>query len=112
MEWAYVAAPGEKPPLAMQVFNPTFWIMVEMWLGSWAANLLPVGPLYLAMFGRRRRRLRSNAGGGDISLVYEMGSRRDKVRGASAVEELDADSDSGPRGTSQVSFLNVHGREG
>lgn len=27
------------------VFNPTFWVMIEMCLGTWAANLPPLGPL-------------------------------------------------------------------
>lgn len=31
--------------MVLEVFNPTFWVMVEMCLGVWAANLLPLRPL-------------------------------------------------------------------
>lgn len=110
MEFGYVAKEGEALPVAIQAFNPTFWIMIEMWLGSWAANLLPMGPLFYAVCGGRRRQMRSSAPSGQ-SHVYEMGSRRDKVHGASAVEEIDADagSDAAPimarsRDRSQVSL--------
>lgn len=43
--FAYAPPPTEKTPLVLQVFNPTFWIMVELWLGIWAANLPPCAPL-------------------------------------------------------------------
>ncbi|VUC37523.1 unnamed protein product [Clonostachys rosea] len=45
MSWGYEAKPKDKTPLVLQVFNPTFWVMIEMCLGIWAANLPPLGPL-------------------------------------------------------------------
>lgn len=45
MGWGYVAPPDQPTPLVLKVFNPTFWVMVEMCLGAWAANLPPLGPL-------------------------------------------------------------------
>ncbi|CAG9987080.1 unnamed protein product [Clonostachys byssicola] len=45
MSWGYEAKPKDKTPLVLQVFNPTFWVMIEMCLGTWAANLPPLGPL-------------------------------------------------------------------
>ena len=53
MDWGYKAPPHSETPLVLQVFNPTFWVMVEMTLGAWAANLPPLGPLLRHMtFGR------------------------------------------------------------
>lgn len=49
MSWGYTPPPDQEEPLILQVFNPTFWVMVEMGLGSWAANLPPLGPLLGAM---------------------------------------------------------------
>ncbi|KAI6782409.1 uncharacterized protein J7T54_001266 [Emericellopsis cladophorae] len=49
MAWGYVSPPDQPTPLVLQVFNPTFWVMVEMFLGTWAANLPPLGPLLGAM---------------------------------------------------------------
>jgi hypothetical protein len=48
MSWAYKPPPDEETPLVLEVFNPTFWVMVEMCLGAWAANLPPLGPLLRA----------------------------------------------------------------
>ncbi|KAK7957886.1 hypothetical protein PG996_010669 [Apiospora saccharicola] len=45
LEFAYLPPAKEKTPLVLQVFNPTFWVMVELWLGIWAANLPPCSPL-------------------------------------------------------------------
>jgi hypothetical protein len=45
LAFGYSAPPQEQTPLVLQVFNPTFWIMVEMWTGVWAANLAPCAPL-------------------------------------------------------------------
>lgn len=44
-KYGYTAPAGEKTPLVLEVFNPTFWVMVEMCLGVWAANLLSLRPL-------------------------------------------------------------------
>ncbi|KAK7926716.1 hypothetical protein PG985_003714 [Apiospora marii] len=45
LEFAYSPPAKEQTPLVLQVFNPTFWVMVELWLGIWAANLPPCSPL-------------------------------------------------------------------
>jgi hypothetical protein len=45
MSWNYKAPPGVETPLVLQVFNPTFWVMVELCLGVWAANLPALGPM-------------------------------------------------------------------
>lgn len=44
-KYGYTAPSGEKTPLVLEMFNPTFWVMVEMCLGVWAANLLSLRPL-------------------------------------------------------------------
>lgn len=49
MDWDYKQPPGEGTPLILQVFNPTFWVMIEILLGLWAANLPPLAPLLQAM---------------------------------------------------------------
>lgn len=97
IEWNYQPKSTEQIPIAMQIFNPTFWIMVEMWVVSWVSNLLPIGPLYITMFGTQRRRARTTVGAADdkFSQSYRMG-RRDKVRGLSAVEELHTGNDMAP----------------
>ncbi|KAK8859707.1 hypothetical protein PGQ11_010441 [Apiospora arundinis] len=45
LTFGYSPPAGQKTPLVLQVFNPTFWVMVELWLGIWAANLPPCAPL-------------------------------------------------------------------
>ena len=45
MDWDFEARPHEETPYILQIFNPTFWVMIEMCLGAWAANLPPLGPL-------------------------------------------------------------------
>lgn len=49
MSWGYKAPPHDETPLVLQVFNPTFWVMIEITLGLWAANLPPMAPLAQAM---------------------------------------------------------------
>ena len=49
MDWGYKAPPGDETPLVLEVFNPTFWVMIEILLGLWAANLPPLAPLMQAM---------------------------------------------------------------
>lgn len=44
-KYGYTVPSGEKTPLVLEMFNPTFWVMVEMCLGVWAANLLSLRPL-------------------------------------------------------------------
>jgi hypothetical protein len=45
MSWNYKAPPGVETPILLQIFNPTFWVMVELCLGVWAANLPALGPM-------------------------------------------------------------------
>ncbi|KAK0703001.1 hypothetical protein B0T26DRAFT_488089 [Lasiosphaeria miniovina] len=45
LNFGYVSRPGDKGPYILQAFNPTFWVMVEMCLGVWAANLPALAPL-------------------------------------------------------------------
>ena len=45
----YGYEPKGEEPLVLRVFNPTFWVMIEMLLGAWACNLPPLGPLLGAM---------------------------------------------------------------
>ncbi|KAI0146155.1 hypothetical protein GGR57DRAFT_506677 [Xylariaceae sp. FL1272] len=45
LNFAYEAPPDAETPLVLQIFNPTFWALTELWLGLWAANLPPCGPL-------------------------------------------------------------------
>ncbi len=45
MDWTYKPPPNEKTPLVLEVFNPTFWVMIEMSLGACAANLPPLAPV-------------------------------------------------------------------
>lgn len=49
MDWDYKQPTGESTPLVLQVFNPTFWVMIEILLGLWAANLPPLAPILQAM---------------------------------------------------------------
>lgn len=49
LHWDYEAPADGKTPLVLQVFNPTFWVMIEMCLGLWAANLPPLGPMMRTM---------------------------------------------------------------
>jgi hypothetical protein len=45
LNFGYKAPPHNKTPLVLQVFNPTFWVMVEFSMGVWAANLPVLAPL-------------------------------------------------------------------
>ncbi|KAI3316660.1 hypothetical protein HD806DRAFT_517081 [Xylariaceae sp. AK1471] len=45
LNFTYAAPPDDQTPLVLQIFNPTFWALTELWLGLWAANLPPCGPL-------------------------------------------------------------------
>lgn len=45
MGWGFKPPPGSVEPVAMKIFNPTFWTMVEICLAIWAANLPPLAPL-------------------------------------------------------------------
>ena len=93
MQWAWKAPEGDKTPLVLQLFDPSFWIMVEMWVGSWVSNLLTLKPLFLAMdLGGRFRTLRRKASG-----VYELGSHRgSKSHNPESTEVLDDHSDAAP----------------
>lgn len=44
-KYGHTARAGEKTALVLEVINPTFWVMVEMCMGFWAANLLSLRPL-------------------------------------------------------------------
>ncbi|KAK7184100.1 hypothetical protein DPSP01_001259 [Paraphaeosphaeria sporulosa] len=43
--FGWVAPPFDETPLILRVFNPTFFAMLEMLLGVWAANLPVISPL-------------------------------------------------------------------
>ncbi|KAF2441109.1 hypothetical protein P171DRAFT_447006 [Karstenula rhodostoma CBS 690.94] len=43
--FGWVAPPYTETPLILRVFNPTFFAMLEMLLGIWAANLPVISPL-------------------------------------------------------------------
>ena len=45
LEFGYKPPPNDQTPLVLDVFNPTFWVMVEMTLGVWAANLPALAPI-------------------------------------------------------------------
>lgn len=45
LTFGYKAPPQSQTPLVLQVFNPTFWVMVEMCMGAWAANLPVLTPV-------------------------------------------------------------------
>ncbi|KAI1329131.1 hypothetical protein F5Y16DRAFT_409295 [Xylariaceae sp. FL0255] len=45
LEFAYVPPPASETPLVLEIFNPAFWALTELWLALWAANLPPCGPL-------------------------------------------------------------------
>lgn len=49
MGWGYKPPPASQTPLVLQIFNPTFWVMIEMMLGAWAANLPALAPLIRGM---------------------------------------------------------------
>jgi hypothetical protein len=91
MNWNYKAPAGEETPLVLQVFNPTFWVMIEILLGLWAANLPPLAPLMQAM-GLK----------GMVSSVYKRTlqygsrSRTEKSRQMSMPENKYNNSDSDP----------------
>ena len=93
MQWAWKAPEGDRKPLVLQLFDPSFWIMIEMWIGSWVSNLLALKPLFLAMaVGDRFRSLRRKASG-----AYELGSHRgSKSHESESTEVLDAHSDAAP----------------
>lgn len=43
--FGYQPSTTQRTPLVLHVFDSTFFIMVEMWLGVWVANLPPCAPL-------------------------------------------------------------------
>ncbi|KAK4209025.1 hypothetical protein QBC37DRAFT_475741 [Rhypophila decipiens] len=45
LTFGYKSPPQAQIPLVLQVFNPTFWVMVEMCMGAWAANLPVLTPV-------------------------------------------------------------------
>ncbi|KAI3325874.1 hypothetical protein HD806DRAFT_532529 [Xylariaceae sp. AK1471] len=45
LNFAYTPPPDGQTPLVLNIFNPTFWALAELWLGVWAANLPPCSPL-------------------------------------------------------------------
>lgn len=45
LTFGYKAPPFTQTPLILRVFNPTFFVMIEMLLGVWAANLPVLSPL-------------------------------------------------------------------
>ncbi|KAI1332842.1 hypothetical protein F5Y16DRAFT_127934 [Xylariaceae sp. FL0255] len=49
LDFAYEPPPADKTPLVLEIFNPTFWAITELWLAVWAANLPPCGPLLKEM---------------------------------------------------------------
>ncbi|KAK8128860.1 hypothetical protein PG984_009968 [Apiospora sp. TS-2023a] len=53
LEFAYSPPAKEQTSLVLKVFNPTFWVMVELWLGIWAANLPPCSPLLRGLYPYR-----------------------------------------------------------
>ena len=43
-------------PDFVNAFNPSFWVLIELWLGSWASNLITFGPLLTrGWLGRRTK---------------------------------------------------------
>jgi hypothetical protein len=58
------------------MFNPTFWVMMEMYLGSWAANLPALAPLMRSLNTKYRlysstvyRKLSFTHGSGSVGTV-------------------------------------------
>ncbi|KAK3368418.1 hypothetical protein B0H63DRAFT_76076 [Podospora didyma] len=54
LNFGYKAPPRDKTPIVLLAFNPTFWVMVEMCMGVWAANLPVLAPLVRGMNERYR----------------------------------------------------------
>jgi hypothetical protein len=54
LTWGYISPPEAKLPLTLKVINPTFWVMMEMLLGIWAANLPTLAPLARTISNRYR----------------------------------------------------------
>ncbi|PSN75397.1 hypothetical protein BS50DRAFT_628590 [Corynespora cassiicola Philippines] len=52
LDWGYVAPPRRDIPFILQMFNPTFWVMVELLTGAWAANFPALAPLIKWMNAR------------------------------------------------------------
>jgi hypothetical protein len=72
LTFGYKAPPHHKTPLVLQVFNPTFWVMVEFSLGVWAANLPVLAPLVRAWNQRYKessvyRKMSSSGASSDAS---------------------------------------------
>jgi hypothetical protein len=63
LTWGYelAAPPDDKKSLFLRICNPTFWVMVEMNLGIWAANLPVLAPLIRAMKERLKIGLHHHA---------------------------------------------------
>ncbi|CAI6334331.1 unnamed protein product [Periconia digitata] len=54
LTWGYISPPEAKLPLALKIINPTFWVMMEMLFGVWAANLPTLAPLVRIISNRYR----------------------------------------------------------
>ncbi|KAI0175042.1 hypothetical protein BJ166DRAFT_513461 [Pestalotiopsis sp. NC0098] len=72
LDFGYSSPPGAPTPLVLQVFNPTFWVMVELWLGIWAANLPPCAPLLKDFHPYQRMRSRY----AKVALLFSSKSAR------------------------------------
>ncbi|KAI1179026.1 hypothetical protein F4777DRAFT_535347 [Nemania sp. FL0916] len=59
LNFAYVPPPASETPLVLDIFNPAFWALTELWLALWAANLPPCGPLLKELDVRPYRLLSS-----------------------------------------------------
>lgn len=68
LTWGYIGPPEAKLPLTLKIINPTFWVMMEMLLGLWAANLPTLVPLVRIINNRYR-----------ASKVYRKFSRSDET---------------------------------
>ncbi|PVH91257.1 hypothetical protein DM02DRAFT_664184 [Periconia macrospinosa] len=68
LTWGYISPPEAKVPPTLKVINPTFWVMMEMLLGLWAANLPTLAPLVRTINNRFRS-----------STFYRTFSRSDRI---------------------------------
>lgn len=92
-------AEGEEP-LVLQVFNPTFWVMMEMLLGAWAVNMPPLGPLLGAMGFRefvsktynKISHISNNLTGGSGSKSRTQRSKQDTYEKNGNLEPKNSDS--------------------
>ncbi|KAI1349046.1 hypothetical protein F5Y01DRAFT_290287 [Xylaria sp. FL0043] len=79
LNFAYTPPPDDQTPLVLQIFNPTFWALAELWLGVWAANLPPCSPLLRRMDFHPYRKL---------SSAYRRIWSRESTTGASKEAKL------------------------